>query len=136
MTALVSFEAEKPVGVNDLYQPGWSGFGPRRRPAIRKSTKGMAFCARLLLAARVAWRRLRLEALGGDENQRVPVAVTIRLAFPTYASDIDGPVKPTLDALQAAGIVWNDNRVDELHVFRLPPDRARPRVEVEVREVA
>lgn len=133
---MIAFEASEPVGVNDLYQPGYSGFGPQRRPVIRKSEKGVAFCARLLLAARGAWRRLRLEPLGGDAKRRVPVAVTIRLAFPTYASDIDGPLKPTLDALQAAGIVVNDNRVDELHVYRLPPDRERPRVEVEVREVA
>lgn len=131
----VRFEAADPVGVNELYRPGWSGFGPKRRPAIRKSPTGEAFCARLLIAARRAWAVLRRPSLGGNEDQRVPVAVTVRVAFPTFGSDIDGPLKPTLDALQGAGIVWNDNRVDELHVYRLPPDRKRPRVEVEVREV-
>lgn len=133
---VVRFQASQPVGVNDLYQPGlaFSG-GGMRRPTIRKTAKGEAFCLRLLLAARAAWRGLRRAAFGGNEKQRVPVSVSIWLAFQSYANDIDGPLKPILDSLQAAGIVWNDNRVDELHVYRLPPDPARPRVEVAVQEL-
>lgn len=133
---IVRFEAAKPVGVNELYQPGLAfAAGGMRRPVIRKSPTGEAFCHRLLLAARKAWRGLRQTALGGDEKKRIPVAVTIRVAHPTYGSDVDGCIKPVMDSLQHAGIVWNDNRVDELHVYRLPPDREAPRVEVEVSEI-
>lgn len=131
----VRFQAADPVGVNELYQPGWKGFGlATRRPAIRKSERGEAFCHRLLVAARHAWRGMK-RALGGDAHERRPVSVTVHVAFPTYGSDIDGPVKPILDSLQHSGIVFNDNRVDELHVYRLPPDKARPRVEVEIQEI-
>jgi Holliday junction resolvase RusA-like endonuclease len=133
---VVRFMAAEPVGVNDLYQPGLAFTrGGGRRATIRKTPKGEAFCLRLLVAARAAWRRLRRVALGGDASERIPVSVSIWLAFPTYANDIDGPIKSCLDSLQHSGIVWNDNRVDELHVYRLPPDAARPRVEVAVQEI-
>jgi Holliday junction resolvase RusA-like endonuclease len=134
---MVRFEAAQPVGVNELYQPGLAfAAGGTRRPTIRKSPTGEAFCNRLLIAAWAAWGRLRRPALGGNAKKRIPVVVTVRIAFPTFGSDIDGPLKPILDSLQHSGIVLNDNRVDELHVYRLPPDRSNPRVEVEVSEVA
>ena len=133
---VVRFEAAKPVGVNELYRPG-QVFGPggTRRLKIRKSEAGEAFGQRLLLAARAVWRRLGLESLGGTSKRRVPVSVSIWMTFETYANDIDGPIKPILDSLQAAKIVFNDNRIDELHVYRRPPDRARPRVEVVAHEL-
>lgn len=133
---VIRFEAAEPVGTNHLYQPGLAfARGGTRRPTIRKTPTGEAFCHRLLVAARAVWRKLGLAPLGGTAKRRVPVSVSIWLTFETYGSDIDGPCKPTIDSLQAAGILINDNRVDELHVYRRPPDPTRPRVEVAVHEL-
>jgi Holliday junction resolvase RusA-like endonuclease len=64
----------------------------------------------------------------------VPLRVTLRLFRPRRVGDVDGPVKALLDSLN--GHAWaDDGQVEELHVFR-GDDKHRPRVEVEVEEVA
>lgn len=62
-----------------------------------------------------------------------PVSLTIRLYRPRKAGDIDGPLKPLLDALQ--GLLYvNDSQIVEMHVTR-HDDKANPRVEVEIESV-
>lgn len=132
---VVRFQASRPVGVNGMYKPVTICVGRRRYTRLGKTDEGQAFCDRLLIAARAAWRVLKLKPFGGDSRKRVPVMVTLRLTFDSLSWDIDGPIKPILDSLQASGIVWNDNRVRRLVVDVLEPDEARPRVEVAVQEM-
>lgn len=66
----------------------------------------------------------------GHQPSQDPVCLTIRLYRPRKAGDIDGPLKPLLDALQGFLYV-NDSQIVEMHVYRLD-DKEAPRVEVEV----
>lgn len=62
------------------------------------------------------------------------VALLVRLFRPRRAGDIDGPLKTLLDVLQ--GIAFeNDDQVARLEVYR-HDDKHRPRVELEVTELA
>jgi len=62
------------------------------------------------------------------------LAVSLRLYRPRRIGDIDGPIKTLFDALN--GRAWvDDSQVVELHIQRLD-DKARPRVEVSIREAA
>ena len=49
----------------------------------------------------------------GPQN---PVAVWINFSHLPYLMDLDGPVKPILDALQSSGIIANDSQVVTLLV--------------------
>lgn len=53
--------------------------------------------------------------------------VYLEFTFPSRRSDIDGPIKRTIDGLERGlkdwDIDWNDNRVEKLHVIRkIGPD--------------
>lgn len=62
------------------------------------------------------------------------VSVTLRIFQARKSGDLDNRVKVLLDALR--GLVYqDDSQVVELHAFR-GDDKANPRVEVEIREVA
>lgn len=64
--------------------------------------------------------------------QRVegPLRVSLRFFRPRKAGDLDGALKPLLDALQ--GVLYtNDAQIVELHAYRFD-DKSNPRVEVEV----
>ena len=79
--------------------------------------------------ARMAMYAIGLHASGHQPSQE-PVSLTIRLYRPRRAGDIDGPLKPLLDALQ--GVLYvNDSQIVGLHVTR-HDDKDDPRVEVEV----
>ena len=72
----------------------------------------------------------RLVVTPWPANKRL--AVSLRLYRPRRIGDIDGPIKTLFDALN--GRAWvDDSQVVELHVQRLD-DKARPRVEVSIRE--
>jgi Holliday junction resolvase RusA-like endonuclease len=64
----------------------------------------------------------------------VRVAVSVRIYRKRRAGDIDGYLKVLLDVLQGVAYV-NDSQVVELHAWR-GDDKADPRVEVEIEEVA
>ena len=49
-------------------------------------------------------------------------------------SDLDGPLKATLDCLQRGGAIWNDNRVMALTLEKLI-DAGKPRCEVLVEKI-
>ena len=63
-----------------------------------------------------------------------PVSVTVRIFRARRSGDIDGYLKVLLDVLQGVAYV-NDSQVVELHAFR-GDDKADPRVEIEVSQVA
>jgi hypothetical protein len=62
-----------------------------------------------------------------------PASVILTLGL-SRKSDLDGPVKHTLDALQdglrKAGYAWNDKYIDRLVVRRVPPDFQKIRIEL------
>lgn len=47
-----------------------------------------------------------------------PVFVFAALWFPTRASDVDNRIKPTLDAMEHAGVYRNDRQVARLEFYR------------------
>lgn len=63
-----------------------------------------------------------------------PVAVTLHVYRPRKSGDLDNRIKVTLDALRGHAFT-DDDQVVELHAYR-HDDKARPRVEVEVRPLA
>lgn len=63
-----------------------------------------------------------------------PVRLTMRFYRPRKAGDLDNRLKVALDALNGIAFV-DDAQVIELHVYRYD-DKANPRVEVEIQEIA
>lgn len=51
------------------------------------------------------------------KDRRVRLRVSVWYTFNDMRADIDGPNKRVLDAI-AAGLEFNDNRVDEFHQYR------------------
>lgn len=128
MTVL-KLELPFPPGVNTLY--GVRAVIVKGRPMAfpYKTHEHRAYLTQAKLAA--------LEA-GLTDGPKWPkpasVAMLVRLYRPRRAGDIDGPLKTLLDVLQ--GIVFeNDDQVARLEVYR-HDDKARPRVEIEVTELA
>ncbi len=127
----------EPLGVNALYR----SVVVRRRMRVLKSAPGRDYEAALIAAAR--------SARGTAPTTKRPVAVRIAIFFGSERPDIDGPIKPILDALQApgkpkpgskrqprmgAGVYKNDRQVTRLFVER-NVDPGNPRVEVYVVEL-
>lgn len=107
----------QPLSVNRLY--GTS----RKRKTRFRTHEGTAYKDAAALLAR--------SALAGREPFQGPVEVGLALYFRTLAADLDGPVKVLVDALQAGGVVANDNQVMKLVVTKAR-DKGNPRAEVEV----
>ena len=82
--------------------------------------------------ARAYKARMATYAVGRQPLQGA-LRLRVRLYRPRKAGDIDGPLKPLLDALQ--GILYvNDSQLVRLEVDRFD-DKDNPRVEVEVEAV-
>lgn len=112
----------RPIGVNHAYVPARWG----SRHGMRMTEIGHAYKATVHAAARRAMRgRAFLEG---------SLAATIRFFYPDNRSDIDGAIKPTLDAMQGA-VYANDRAVRLLREVAYCVDRERPRVEIEVEEI-
>jgi Holliday junction resolvase RusA-like endonuclease len=105
-----------PVGVNATYRTG--------RGRWFKSPDAEAYRAALQLAASRAMR--------GAKPMTGEVEVRLLFAFATRRNDIDGAVKPSLDALERI-VYGNDRQVGALKVRKIA-DPDAPRVEVEVVE--
>lgn len=92
---------------------------------------------RFLDARVVAWRRLVWYAAHqADARGKFPgaVAVLYRVCAPDVKRrDLGNVEKVVSDALQTAGVIVDDNLIDDLRLIRGPVDPANPRVEVEVR---
>jgi crossover junction endodeoxyribonuclease RusA len=91
------------------------------------SKKGRAY--RALAISTCFWQKTYCYAAD------VRLAVTLNLYPPNKRKwDIDNRVKATLDALQHAGIIPDDEQVDELEIIRCPisPDS---RVEIFISEI-
>lgn len=112
------------------------GRGPKRRPAVIKSPKAREYERAAMLQIPSSARVM----LTG------PVRVTLRIWYSTERPDLDESV--VLDVLQAryklvdgerlmvhAGVYRNDRQVREKHVFHAI-DKANPRAEIEVEEIA
>lgn len=119
----------EPLGVNRASTGGSRPF--TKTPEMR------AFMETVAGYGALARRGARAEAI------ECAVEVWIRFYYSTARPDADGPVKPTLDALQAprlrpsrpgAGIYLNDRLVADYHVSkRLDPSSPRMEVDVEAR---
>jgi Holliday junction resolvase RusA-like endonuclease len=114
---IVRFEVPvKPIGVNETYRVVRFG----KRAGLTKTVTAKAYQAAIQNSARRAMR--------GQRPYARPVEVFLIFAFRTSRSDIDGPVKSTLDALN--GIVYlDDAQIQRLEVRR-SVDKNHPRVEI------
>jgi Holliday junction resolvase RusA-like endonuclease len=108
----------KPVSTNATYLRG----NGRR---LYKSDAAVVFATQLQMAARRAMR--------GAPPLTGSLEVGVTMVFDSERPDIDGPIKPVLDAMQRI-VFANDRQVRRLTVERVV-DRERPRVEVVVTEV-
>lgn len=108
-----------PPSANTLYRTIVRG----KRAMPIKSAEHRAFFAAVAAAVRgiAPWPAAAL------------LEVTLRLFRPRRVGDVDGPIKACLDSLN--GLAWaDDSQITRLHVIR-GDDKARPRVEVSIREV-
>ena len=121
-----------PVGVNASYERrSMRGGGP----GLRKTKAAIAYRDAIVTAGRAAMRGRR-PFIG-------PVTVSLLFVFPSRRSDLDGPIKGTLDALQltlgdgsaGAGIYSDDRQVWELGRVARAINPMMPRVEIEVRSL-
>jgi Holliday junction resolvase RusA-like endonuclease len=109
----------KPIGVNKTYRVVRLG----KRAGLTKTREVRDYQAAVQIFA--------LEAMRSARPYARPVEVLLRFVFRTSRSDIDGPVKSTLDAMN--GIVYlDDAQIQRLEVLRCT-DRERTRVEICVR---
>lgn len=109
----------KAIGVNETYRIGRWG----KRAGFMKSDAAHAYAARLAVDA-VADNRGASPLVG-------PVDARISFVYADRRPDIDGAIKPTLDALQGIAYV-NDRQIERLLVEK-HLDAERPRVEFEAR---
>jgi Holliday junction resolvase RusA-like endonuclease len=116
---IVRFEVPvKPIGVNETYRVVRFG----KRAGLAKTSTAKAYQDAIRICARRAMR--------GERPHARPVEVFLRFTFRTSRSDIDGPVKSTLDAMN--GIVYlDDAQIQRLEIHRCV-DRDHPSVEVSV----
>jgi Holliday junction resolvase RusA-like endonuclease len=108
-----------PIGVNETYRVVRFG----KRAGLAKTSTAKAYQDAIRICARRAMR--------GERPNTRPVEVSLCFTFRTSRSDIDGPVKSTLDAMN--GIVYlDDSQIQRLAIQRCV-DRDHPRVEICVR---
>jgi Holliday junction resolvase RusA-like endonuclease len=119
MTSVSFIVPGQPVSTNHGYRPARFG----KRHGFVLTDAGEAYKARLLVAARRAWMN------SGRPAALERAVVGVRFGFKTAASDIDGPLKFTLDSLQAGRLVVNDNRITRVVLERIPGE---PRTEVSI----
>lgn len=116
----VEFTLEQaPVSQNQVYKK-------TRHGMIYKSKEGRAYQAALNAAARAA--------MDGKQPLSGDVAVGFQFYFKSRRNDVDGPLKPSLDALQE-GVFANDRCVKQVFIEKFH-DPERPRVEVWAEEIS
>lgn len=85
-----------------------------------------------------AWKKavsdMGLLAVAPNPPYDGSVAVRIDFYYQSRRNDLDGGLKPTLDAL-APHVMLNDRQVVEIHIFK-HLDREKPRAEIAVEAVA
>ena len=109
----------KPIGVNETYRVVRFG----KRSGLAKSVAAKAYQEAIQHFAR--------RAMQGRNPYARPVEVSLLFAFRTARSDIDGPLKSTLDAMN--GIVYLDDAQVQRLVINRCVDRGRPHVDISVR---
>jgi Holliday junction resolvase RusA-like endonuclease len=112
-----------PVAANQAYKPARWG----SRHGLVLTEAGASYKETIAFHARRALMKARIKANANADAY----AVAITFVFRTRASDIDGPLKGTLDGLQAAGVFENDNRVRYVQLYKRT-DKTAARVEIEV----
>lgn len=121
-------------GVFDI--PNWEQVGVNRKSGIGSfGKKKWIYNTKPYNEFKSAVRAYALAARGKTLPfgiiKKDPVSVTMHFAFRSARSDIDGPEKAILDALQ--GICYaNDRQIDEKHTFK-SVCRERPSTIVSVR---
>ena len=117
MTAIRFCVPLSPVSVNQGYRVG--------RGRMFKSPAAVAYQQGIALAGKRAMR--------GKEPMTGSLEVRLLFVYSTERNDIDGAIKPTLDAMQGS-VYGNDRQVRALKVAK-HKDPEAPRVEIEVVEV-
>lgn len=117
-----------PLSVNKLYRRGGSEYWLYGHRDRFLTSEGKAYKQKVTFLATLALKKHGLLPAGH-------CAVVIQFFFPTTANDIDGPLKPMLDAMQDAGVFANDNRVVRLLAIKRK-DPKNPRAEVVVTAVS
>lgn len=108
-----------PLSQNQIYRRG-------KGEGLYMTNEGKAFKKSIW-----AFTRMRAAAMQFAPTPLDLVGVRLTLRFPDGRGDIDGPVKPILDALQGAAYE-NDRQVEELVVRRRLRD-PNPGLTIEVR---
>ena len=81
-----------------------------------------------------AWKKKAMQIVAMQRPPKLDgdVAISLTVYFKDRRRDLDNVAKPSLDLLQASGIIENDRQVVDLHMVRAI-DRGNPRVEIQAR---
>ena len=108
----------QPISVNLCYRKSRNGM-------IFMSREGKAWKALVTLCSKVA--------MNGSPPAEGPLVVKIAFFYQSRRNDLDGGLKPTLDAL-APFVMKNDRQVEEIHLWtKLDPANPRAEITVELR---
>lgn len=85
--------------------------------------------------ADAAFAAARLAQWNPDKGARFAVRILVTPRT-RHRADVDNVAKAVLDGITKAGTVWpDDSHVDELRIFRLPPDREHPETQVTIEKL-
>ena len=110
MTDVIRLELPLPPSMNTYWRRG-----PNRSPKAK-----FAVVTHISAAGRQFRRHVKLVwlARAGRRELKGPLYVFGALFPPTLASDTDNRIKPTLDALEHAGVYKNDRQVVDVEFYR------------------
>ena len=102
---MTAYQLPFPPSANTYYRHVMMG----QRPAVLISSKGRQYQVDVAIA------------LNGEQAINGRLRVSIQLHAPNRRKyDIDNRIKPLLDAIQACGMIEDDEAIDELRVLRGP----------------
>lgn len=117
----------------------WSNVDPRELQINRRFKKSQFIHPRARAAQRQLADDIRAAIAPDYQPCRDDCAVHLILHYPDRRSDIDGPIKRVLDALEMAvkeaGYAWHDGRIDHLRVSRRLTDirtKAEPGIYIQM----
>lgn len=113
------FEIERPPSVNHLYTGTGTGAIVMTKIGRREKKKAIESLQTLALVARFY------------VPLRARICLKIASHFRTAHDDLDNILKFTQDVI-AAALYFNDNQIDELHLYRGEVDKVSPRLSIQL----